>query len=69
MTYPSYDNNKFSGTVDADYYNKLNNDLFLPLFNNATQAQKAPGSTFKPIMAVAALEEGGIGLSDTVDCT
>lgn len=43
MTYPSYDNNKFSGTVDAEYYNKLNNDQSLPLFNNATQAQKAPG--------------------------
>ncbi len=69
VTYPSYDNNKFSGTVDAEYYNKLSNDLSLPLFNNATQAQKAPGSTFKPIIAVAALEEGVIGLSDTVTCT
>ena len=35
VSYPSYDNNKFSGTVDAEYYNKLNNDLSLPLFNNA----------------------------------
>lgn len=69
VTYPSYDNNKFSGTVDSEYYNKLNNDLSLPLFNNATQAQKAPGSTFKPIIAIAALEEGAIGLTDTVTCT
>lgn len=69
VTYPSYDNNKFSGTVDAEYYNKLNNDLSLPLFNNATQAQKAPGSTFKPIIAVAALEEGVIGINETVNCT
>ena len=68
VTYPSYDNNKFSGSVDAEYYNKLNNDLSLPLFNNATQAQKAPGSTFKPLIAVAALEEGVIGLSETVNC-
>ena len=69
VTYPSYDNNKFSGTVDAEYYNKLNNDLSLPLFNNATQAQKAPGSTFKPIIAVAALEEGVVNLVETVNCT
>ncbi|MCI8453645.1 MAG: penicillin-binding protein [Lachnospiraceae bacterium] len=69
VTYPSYDNNKFSGTVDAEYYGKLNNDLSLPLFNNATQAQKAPGSTFKPIIAVAALEEKVIGLTDTMACT
>lgn len=69
VTYPSYDNNKFSGSVDAEYYNKLNNDLSLPLFNNATQAQKAPGSTFKPLIAVAALEEGVIGLNDMVNCT
>lgn len=69
VTYPSYDNNKFSGTVDAEYYNKLNSDLSLPLFNNATQAQKAPGSTFKPIIAVAALEEGVIDLVETVKCT
>lgn len=68
VTYPSYDNNKFSGSVDAEYYAKLNNDQSLPLFNNATQALKAPGSTFKPIIAVAALEEKVVGLSDTVNC-
>ena len=69
VTYPSYDNNMLSGTVDAAYYSKLNDDLSLPLYNNATQAKKAPGSTFKPITAIAALEEGVISLGETVECT
>lgn len=69
VTYPSYDNNRLSGTVDAGYYNQLLDDLSLPLWNNATQVVKAPGSTFKPITAVAALEEHVIDLDDKVDCT
>lgn len=69
VTYPSYDNNKLSGTVDAVYYNQLRDDMSLPLYNNATQAKKAPGSTFKPITAIAGLEEGVIGLHDEITCT
>lgn len=69
VTYPSYDNNLMSGTVDAAYFAQLQDDMSKPLYNNATQAQKAPGSTFKPVTAVAALETGVIGLHDTIDCT
>ena len=69
VTYPSYDNNQMSGSVDAAYFAQLQDDLSKPLYNNATQALKAPGSTFKPITAVAALEEGVIGLTDTIECT
>ena len=69
VTYPSYDNNLMSGSVDAVYFSQLQDDMSKPLYNNATQAQKAPGSTFKPITAVAALEEGVIGLTDTIECT
>lgn len=69
VTYPSYDNNRLSGTVDATYYNQLQADMSLPLYNNATQAKKAPGSTFKPITAIAALEEHVIGIYDQVECT
>lgn len=69
VTYPSYDNNMMSSTVDAAYFSKLRNDLSQPLYNNATQAQKAPGSTFKPITAIAGLEEGVISLGETINCT
>ena len=67
--YPGYDNNRLSGTVDAAYYNSFGEDLSLPLRNNATMVLKAPGSTFKPITAVAALEEGVIQMGETIECT
>lgn len=57
VTYPSYDNNMFSGYVDEDYWNKLLADKSTPLYNRATQSRTAPGSTFKVLSAVAALEE------------
>lgn len=69
VTYPSYDNNRMSGTVDTEYFAQLQDDISKPLYNNATQALKAPGSTFKPITAVAALQEGVVSLTDTVECT
>lgn len=69
VTYPSYDNNQMSGSVDPAYFAKLRNDLSNPLYNNATQARKAPGSTFKPITAVAALEEGVVDTQEVIVCT
>ena len=69
VSYPGYDNNRLTNTMDAKYYNRLVKDESLPLYNNATQARKAPGSTFKPITAIAALEENVCGLNDTVNCT
>ena len=69
VSYPGYDNNRLTNTMDAKYYNRLVKDESLPLYNNATQARKAPGSTFKPITAIAALEENVVGLNDTVNCT
>lgn len=69
VSYPGYDNNKLCDSMDVEYYNKLLNDQSLPLYNNATQAKKAPGSTFKPITAVAALEEGIIDQYEQIECT
>ncbi len=66
VTYPSYDNNRIS---DSEYFARLNADQSLPLRNNATQTLKAPGSTFKPITAIASLEEGVISLEEPITCT
>ena len=66
VSYPGYDNNRIG---DASYFSRLQTDLSLPLYNNATQARKAPGSTFKPITTVAALEEHLVTTTETIDCT
>lgn len=55
-SYPEFDPRRFVGGVDAAYYASLNdpeNDR--PLLNRATQAAYPPGSTYKPIIALAAL--------------
>ena len=66
VTYPGYDNNRIS---EREYFNQCMNDLSLPLINSATQTNKAPGSTFKPISAIAVLEEGKADIYEKVNCT
>lgn len=66
VSYPGYDNNKIN---DNSYFTECLNNMSLPLINSATQTNKAPGSTLKPLTAVAVLEEGKIGLDEMVDCT
>ncbi len=66
VSYPGYDNNRIG---DGTYFSQLQSDMSLPLYNNATQTRKAPGSTFKPITAVAALEEHAITIDETINCT
>ena len=60
VSYPSYDNNRLSGAIDTAYYAQLVNDMSSPLYNTATQAQKAPGSVFKLVTTAAALETGAV---------
>lgn len=57
-SYPSFDNNKFIGGISVDDYNKLLKDKRTPLNNRAIAAQVPPGSTFKTIIAAAALDAG-----------
>jgi len=57
VSYPSYDNNLFSGGISTEDYNNIQNDSNQPLFNRAISAQYPTGSTIKPFEASAALQE------------
>ena len=55
---PTFDPNQFAVRLTKGYWNQLVTDPGKPLMNKAIQAQLAPGSTFKIIMATAGLQEG-----------
>lgn len=65
---PAFDPNKFAVRIKTKDWKEINSDPETPMLNRAIQAQQAPGSTFKPIMAIAALETGTIDDKWTVHC-
>ena len=69
VSYPGYDNNRLANQMDTAYYQHLEQDLSLPLFNRATSQLTAPGSTFKPVTVIAGLNEGAIQTDTSVVCT
>ncbi|MDO8551080.1 MAG: penicillin-binding transpeptidase domain-containing protein [bacterium] len=59
VSWPSFDNNLFSGGISQKQWEKMTNDRDKPLFNRAISGIGYPsGSTIKPIIGLAALEEG-----------
>jgi penicillin-binding protein 2 len=65
---PTFDPNLFVRGISTAVWNGLNTDRYRPLANKATQGLYPPGSTYKMIVALAALEAGVIGPEDTVNC-
>ncbi len=65
---PDYDLNEFSYVTSREYLLKLYNDPDKPFFNRATMSIKPPGSTFKPLAAIAALDLGVIDTTSTFYC-
>jgi penicillin-binding protein 2 len=66
---PSFDPGLFSGKLAPQDWNKLANDPRHPLQDRCLQGTYPPGSTIKPFLALAALEEGIITPDWTVRCT
>lgn len=67
-SYPGYDNNRLTNTMDVSYYNKLAADSSGPFYNKATQQKTAPGSTFKLVTTTAGLEENAITRDTIFNC-
>jgi penicillin-binding protein 2 len=55
---PGFDPNLFVDGIDSQSWNELNTSLDRPMLNRPLQGTYPPGSTFKPFMALAALEKG-----------
>ncbi len=58
VSYPSFNNNDFSGGISAVRYKEYLDNPDHPLFNRAIGGAYPPGSTLKPVVAAAAFEEG-----------
>ncbi|MFN0184027.1 MAG: penicillin-binding protein 2 [Aquabacterium sp.] len=55
---PTFDPNLFVDGIDSESWKELNESIDKPLLNRALRGTYPPGSTFKPFMAMAALESG-----------
>ena len=65
---PGFDPNNFNFGISSENWKGLLNDPRRPLFNKAIQGQFPPGSTFKMIVTMAALEEGVMSSNHSVYC-
>ncbi len=66
---PAFDPNAFSRGISRDYWQELTGNERAPLSNKAISGQYAPGSTFKPVVALAALEAGVVTPEQRVFCS
>ncbi len=66
---PTFDPNLFVRGISQTQWGNLNDDPYRPLANKATQGLYPPGSTYKMVVALAALEGGFIGENETVGCS
>jgi len=68
VSYPFFDPNDFAAGIGADLWEGLRSDPWKPLQNRAVAGQYPPGSTYKPLLAAAALEDGILRTGDRFFC-
>ncbi len=66
---PTFDPNAFNRGLSQEEWRKLTSDPKTPLINKAISGQYSPGSTFKMVVLLAALEKGAIGPENRILCT
>ncbi len=65
---PGFNPNAFNRGLTQREWNALSGDPRAPMTNKTISGQYSPGSTFKMVVALAALEQGAIGIDQTVFC-
>ncbi len=65
---PTFDLNWFVNGISNERYSELNNNIDLPLFDRSIKGLYPPGSTIKPMIALAGLEANNITIKDSTFC-
>jgi len=68
ISFPSFDNNEFIRGLSPESFDKIIQNKNEPLFNRAITGNYPPGSTIKPLIASAVLEEGVISPNKQINC-
>ena len=68
VSHPGFDPNLFTYGITQDDWETLNSDPHTPLLNKTVNGAYAPGSTFKPVVALAGLESGILDPEARVFC-
>lgn len=68
ISFPDFDNNEFIRGLTPNLFDRITNDKNEPLFNRAIAGTYPPGSTIKPLIASAALQERVIDPSKWINC-
>jgi len=68
VSFPSYDNNLFAQGLSEEEWQKILSDKTYPLLNRVIGGKYPTGSTIKPLIAAAALQEGIISKNTKINC-